>query len=243
MKKILMVAAAVCVVAMGAEASRWRPATQQERAFFGATHVADLTYADFASTNLATAETISNVYAIAAGSVVECVVAVLDTAWQAGASTTSDVTLAVGDPDDADYFLTAMQVAEDDTEVLRKWGRAVDDTPSTETFLKTLANTYFEFLTNVTITLQTTTLTNLTGATDVHFEAADLLVVTNATLTQATRPGIGTNVTTSGSGVTSGSFGRKYYSAASKLYFTLTPDPDAPADFTAGAMRLFFRVY
>lgn len=104
-------------------ASSFRPLPEQERANIGATHVATVTYADLTETNTNTAQTLTNVFAVAAKEGVQLVAMQLVTAFDTGNTNyTGSVLVTVGDGTDTDLYLTSAELASDGTEVWLKYG-------------------------------------------------------------------------------------------------------------------------
>jgi hypothetical protein len=198
-----------------AQAASFHPLTEQERANLGATHVATFTYADFTETTTNTAQTFTNVFAVAAKEGVELVAMQLATAFDTGNTNyTGSVLVEVGDGADADLYLTSTELASDGTEVFLKFGRSVQAATSV-------------ISTNVTgLTLQTVTLdgTNATA-----------LVVTNVVAT--------TEAQTRLSALTDDSTGRKVYTADDKIEFVFTPNAEeALSANTSGEVKFYFKV-
>ena len=126
MRKIL--AGLVAVLVAGPALAGFRPALTEERARYGATHVATLSHSDLTNATAATAQTVP-LFKVSAKQGVELVAVLLDDAYDAGAST-SALTVAIGDGNDPDRFLTATQVAGDDTEVFLAYGRQSSEAAS-----------------------------------------------------------------------------------------------------------------
>jgi len=123
---VMVLMMAIMLVARLAPASSLHPLTEQERANIGATHVATITYADFTETATNTAQTLTNVFTVAAKEGVQLVAMQLQTAFDTGNTNyTGSVLVEVGDGTDADLYLTSTELASDGTEVWLKHGRSV----------------------------------------------------------------------------------------------------------------------
>ena len=126
MKKFVafvMVAVLVLAGVMPAAAVQLVPLSVPEMAAKDATHVATVEWSDFTEDTANTAETFN--LAIPAGTAVELVAMVLDTAFNASVGDTNhtgSVLLEVGDGSDADLFLTSTELNADGTEVFIKLG-------------------------------------------------------------------------------------------------------------------------
>ena len=124
MKKLgLMVA--ILAVASLTMAATFRPLPEQEQAYIGATHVATIGYADLTDTNVNTAQTLTNVFAVEAKQGVQLVAMQLITAFNAGNNATGSVAVIVGDGTDTDLYLTSTELNSNLTEVWLKYGRSV----------------------------------------------------------------------------------------------------------------------
>ena len=143
---------------------------------------------------------------------------------------TGSVLLTVGDTDDDDRFLTSTELASDGTEVFLKFGRSEAQAPTLS--LQRLTPT--QLVTNGVIAITYTNIvisdvTNVAvgGITWTAQAIATPPIVTNASAT-AVQPVVG----------------QQLYTAAKSITCTFTPNADeALADNTAGAVRLYFRVY
>lgn len=223
--KTLMVLAMVLVMAGFVSAASFRPLPEQEQAHIGATHVATITHADLTETNVDTAQTLTNVFVVAAKQGVQLVAMQLITAFDAGNNATGSVCVTVGDGTDTDLYLTSTELNSNLTEVWLKFGRSVQaETSGSLIYAKTNAPT-------VTLTLQTVSLTDTNGVT--------ALCVTNvtgtATLTACTNTVL--------SALTDDSTGRKVYTAADTVDFVFTPNSaNALSENTAGEVRFYFKV-
>lgn len=96
-----------------------RTLSVQEQAKTGANIAFDVKYSDFSTTATNTAETLT--FDVAAGQGFYVVYAKVKTEF-VGAAGTDSLTLIVGDGDDADQFLTSMEMATESTEVSGKFG-------------------------------------------------------------------------------------------------------------------------
>lgn len=167
-KTIMAVALMVALVAGLATAAgvEFRPLTVPEAAIKGATHVATVTHTNLTETTDNTAQTLA-LFSVVPSNKVELIYAELVTPFTWSLSNDfNTVTMTVGDGTDADRYLESMELNSNGTEIFKKQGRGPISTP--------------------TLTLLRTTLTNLTDATSTHNASADVLAVTNATVTIAT---------------------------------------------------------
>jgi hypothetical protein len=178
MKKLFigMVLAVVAVQVAGAYV--WRPLGVPEMARWGATHVLEVSYADFAgttATNTAKAITI----ALPAKTAAEFRAIILDAAFDTGNTNfTGSVALKVGDGSTTDLYLTTTELASDGTEVFVKFAPVVSAaapalTPTTAQliFVQELAEATAEELTVVTAVADATAadvvyVSSLEAATD-----------------------------------------------------------------------------
>lgn len=166
MKNRLLIAGVIALgLATIGQAASLRPLLEQERAAMGATHVASVTYADFAAiTDTNTALVITNLIA-SANMGVELVAMRLVTAFDtANTNFTGSLAVTVGDGSDADLYLASTELASDGTEVRVAYGRQDADTITS------------------TVTKQTVTLTDTNAVTAV--------VVTNATVASTGTVGV-----------------------------------------------------
>jgi len=124
-KQMLMVTVFMGLVAVGAYAGGGLyvlPLNDQGPK--GATHVVKITQADLTEAVSNTAQTITTLFPVAAKQGVECIAAVLKTAFvDSTEAALASVTLTVGDGTDADLFLTSMELDSYGTEVFLKYGR------------------------------------------------------------------------------------------------------------------------
>lgn len=143
MKKLMSVMGVLLALVAMSWGADVRLLSLNEGAPKGATHCVKITHADLTATGTnGTAQTITNLFAVAAKQGVECVAAVLKTPFTY--STTnglSSVTLEVGDGTDADLFLKSMELCSHGTEVFLKYGRGDEISPTVAT--ATLTNVIY----------------------------------------------------------------------------------------------------
>ena len=128
MKRILSAIAVLAALVLAADTgwgASFRPLPEQEQAYIGATHVATIGYADLTDTNVNTAQTLTNVFAVEAKQGVQLVAMQLITAFNAGNNATGSVAVIVGDGTDTDLYLTSTELNSNLTEVWLKYGRSV----------------------------------------------------------------------------------------------------------------------
>ena len=158
MKRILkigfMVMAALVLATAPGWAASYHPVLEQERAFIGATHVATITSTDLTETNVNTAQTISNLFNVAAKQRVELIGMELVTAFNAGNNATGSVLVTVGDgAAGTDFYLDSTELDSNKTEVWSKFGRAYQGiTTATSLNGTNVATTTKSATTNVTTT-------------------------------------------------------------------------------------------
>lgn len=254
MKKFMAVVAVVGWLAQAAGAVTVWPATEQERAAYGATWVIEFTYGDLTTTETNTAQTFTNVFPLVAKMGVECRAAVLATAFDSGNTNyTTSLALKVGDSSDDDLFLSSTELASDGTEVYLKYGQAVSagSAYATNWSLQTKA------VTNLTLT--TTVVTNWTALTatlnymDTNTNPATTTIVTGMVATAVTvvngATAAAVNAVTGGvatalSVLTGSVAGQKLYTSDDYLKFTFTPNEEEATDeFTSGKVRVYMNVW
>jgi hypothetical protein len=237
MKRGVLTVLAVLVAGTVALGSTLRPALEQEKAEWGATHVATITYADFTTTNLATAVDLTNVVVGAAGELWEFRGMLLRTAFDAQSTTTSSVSLYVGDGSTSNFYMEATEIAADGTEVFTAGPRASAGA---------LTQTTGTVVTNCPLTA-TQTITYVTGFTPTFgsFDGTNavLSITTNTStlvITNATTALTGTFLKTDTLATTT--YGWKYFSAAGSVYITFCPGAqNCMDDFTSGEVDLLWR--
>lgn len=112
MRKIITVVGVVLVagLALGAQL---RPATLQESSLYGATHVVSIKGADLTDTNLNTAQVISNVFTVAAGTRLTALFVRVATPFDSGATTNAThLYLNVGDASNSTRYVSSMELAK-----------------------------------------------------------------------------------------------------------------------------------
>lgn len=158
--KFLSMIAAACVaaVAFTANAADVGPLFTDEAAGWDANLMVRIDHTDLTETTTNTAQSITNLVPIAAGSSLQLVAMVLEQDFDTGNTNyTGSTLLEVGDGSDADFFLTSTELASDGTEVDLKLGRLAGG--------------------SVALSFQTASVTNWTSVTNVY------TVVTNGTAT------------------------------------------------------------
>lgn len=225
----MLLVAAMLAWVMPAMAVDWMALSIPEMAAHkGATHCAVIKYKDFtAYTSTNTAAVITN--NISAKQGVEFVELLLDQAFDTGNTNfTGQVSLKIGDGSDDDLFLTATELASDGTEVWVKY-----PPPDGATIVSTLTRQALNAVTNVAA--QQITLTYLDATTN----SATAVVCTNVAQTVAS---FLTNATVA-STATIGELGRKLYTSAGYIVYTITPNAEESlSENTSGEVRLYFRV-
>ena len=196
--KVLGMALMVSVGAVLATGAEYRPLPEQTKAALGASHVLILKSSDLTNSVVSGIDTYTGV-SIPAKHGVECVAAVLKTAFSDGSTNITSATVQVGDGTDADLFLNAMEVESTATEEFFKWGNQSFNSASTSITAFTNATVAITpqapgaQTPTITVTAQrpgaqtpTITVTKETGA--VTASGANNLVTPTATVT-AQRPG------------------------------------------------------
>jgi hypothetical protein len=104
-------------------ADAWlRPLTEQERAFYGATHEVALTFEDLTETTTNTAEVVS--FAVASNTAVQGVLLKVDEAFVGPTNNHYTLSLEVGDAGDTDRYFTATELSSVATNAWIKWPRS-----------------------------------------------------------------------------------------------------------------------
>ena len=141
-------------------AASLRPLTEQERAFYGATHEVEFTYADLTETDTNTAQQLTfNVYSNTA---IRGVCLVVDEAFVGPTNNHFTLSLTVGDQADVDRYFDATELSSAATNVWVKWPRTVWNTGDTNDV--TLAYGEYVFTTTSTTGLQFTVTPNAEDA-------------------------------------------------------------------------------
>jgi hypothetical protein len=141
-------------------AASLRPLTEQERAFYGATHEVEFTYADLTETNTNTAQQLTfNVYSNTA---VRGVCLVVDEAFVGPTNNHFTLSLTVGDEGDTDRYFDATELSSAATNVWVKWPRSTWNTGQSTNV--TLAYGEYVFTTTSTTGLQFTVTPNAENA-------------------------------------------------------------------------------
>jgi hypothetical protein len=238
LKTKVMVLAALVVAAGVASGASVRTLTVQERALWGADTAVTITHADLTTTNVNTAQTLTNVLDVSANHYWQCVAMQLTTAFTVGTTNYTDALgLTVGDGTSASLFLDSTELASDGTEVFLKAGRKHEGA---------LSQTTMTVVTNCPLTA-TQSVTYVTGFTPTFAAFDGTNVVIGITTNTATM--VVTNATTAltGTGLASSTlattlYGSKQYTAADTIDFTFTPDANqAVSQFTAGEVIIYFR--
>lgn len=180
MKKMIgmVIGLALAALAVTATAStNVYPATEQERAFYGATHVLALDFNDLAG-QTTTNRAFTNDVSVKAGSYVEFVTAKLFVPFDTGNTNyTGSVAVKVGDTTDDDYYLTSTEWASDGTEVFAALARQ-----SGVTYVTTnLVTTIYDFYSNAVqvVTGQVSTAVGTTASYgSKYYSAAGTLRIT-----------------------------------------------------------------
>lgn len=250
----------VALASFTASGATVNPCTEQERAYWGgATHVVNINYSDLTETTTNTAQTLTNVFAIASNKSVTCVAMVLDKAFTVGTDTnyTGSTLLEIGDGTDADLYLTSTELNVDNGPTYVKIGRAsaytLDIVTPTITYMPSnthsVSRTTITTRTNAatiekgTIVYTNATTNTITCVTNVIFTWSDsgvYGVITNFTSTATALTFYPmTNATLTGS-----TYGVKTYSANDYIDFKFTPNTEESlSQLTAGSLRIYFRVH
>jgi hypothetical protein len=192
-----------------------------DAARYGATHWVQVEYSDFTEDTTNTAETFT--LAVPAKSFVEIVGARLLVPFDtANTNYTGSLAMQVGDEADADKFLASMELASDGSEVFGKYGRD----------LLAMTQTTGLFATN--LVLQTVA-GYVGGVAVTNAAGVALSFVTNATI--QTTSGLATST------IGSSGLGRVFYSGATNVVFTFTPNAEEALDSnTVGHVEVFLRI-
>lgn len=262
-RKLWMMTFVACVLALStsAWATALRPLDTSAAAWYGATHVVEITDEDLTETSTNTAQTITNLFTVASNSTVELVAMELVEAFSDDATNAfNSVAVTVGDGDDTDLFLQSTEVSLYGTMVWIKPGRVWQGTNTVVAAVTGVTSTAGAFMFNMTtttvafctnLTLITTTLTNMAEHTA---GIADVVVVTNITvlqsdavtgLTQTKSNALKTVTAATADVAQSGAaYGPKTYTAHDTVDFIFTPVATyALSALDNGKVRFYFRVY
>jgi len=233
----------VLVLAFGVRAATVQPLMVAERTRWDATHMVTITHADLTESTTNTAQTLGSLLSVAAKEGVELMAMQLVTPFTY--STTNgfnSVTVTVGDGSDADLYLTSTELCSHGTEVYLKFGRLPIDTATTVNAVTGVTDNTSAFMTGVTATMATNTITYLNTSTN----AATNTIVYVSAVTPATA-----NAVTSTTAATSALMAseattdtRKLYTSADYVDFVFTPSPAAYSlsQLDAGEVRFYFRI-
>ena len=151
----LMIVGLVACIAGVADGAKFRPLGTGGRAMFDATHFVEITHADLTTTTTNTAQTLTNVMAVASNSAVALVAMVLDTAFSDtdAPGTNVDLWVHVGDGTDADLYMDRAQINRHaDPPTYVRYGRSCIDTQNLFAAVSNVADTAATITTNVTFT-------------------------------------------------------------------------------------------
>jgi hypothetical protein len=232
------------------------PLTEQEKADTGANYMVKITHADLTEASTNTAQTITNVLAVAAKQGVELVAMVLKTPFTDDATNAfASVALTVGDGTDTDLYLDSTELNSYGAEVYLKYGRTGFNGAATLAFVTNVADTTGAFVTNVTdttgtfmtnVTLTTATLIYDSGA--YTQEVVTGVTVLTADAVTATTAGTGDAVTattaSTSSGLVATGVGRKLYTSSDTVDFIFTPSASyGLSALDNGEVWLYFHIW
>ena len=237
--KAILVVAAMAVMAVQVRAQSIYPLPAETKADIGANYLAVIKYSDLsASTSTNTALVLSN-FTVAAKTQVEVVLAKLVTAFDTGNTNfTGSCALTVGDGTDADLYLTSTELAGDGTEVWLKGGRSSWQTQTSLNAVTNVAPLYMTLTNEVALYMTLTNLTTGDAVTNVYQMATGSVSSVFTVCTNVSQ------VTAAVAASLAQSEGRKVYTAADTIDFTLTPNAnEALSANTNGELWVYLRLH
>jgi hypothetical protein len=244
-----------------AGATSIHPLDVNQAAYYGATHMLEITAADLTTAATNTAQTITNVFYVASNSTVALVAMELVEEFSDDATNAfNSVTVSVGDGTDTDLYLQTTELAKYGSTVWIKPGRMWEATNTTVACITGLTSVSSSFLAGLTtnlvaymtnMTLYTTTLTGMAehvgiGTTDVTVVTQVVALAANgmSSIVQVKSNGVVTITTATSDAAQSGSaYGPKTYTADDTVDFVFTPVATyGLAALDNGKVRFYFRV-
>jgi hypothetical protein len=228
---------AMVLAAVSVRAAEFGPVSVNEAAFWGATHVAEITEADFSGiTATNTAYVFSNLVTAVSNTAVEfrgfkLVDAFDTTVTNLWGTWPGSVTMKVGDAADDDFYITSTELAAETGPVWTSWPR--EALPVIALTTSTFTNVSCSFVTITNLAYESATFTN------VYWSGASTGMVVGIL-------GATTQVISFTSAATSPSitqWGRKYYTTNAWMRVTFTPNAaESLAAQTKGKVKLYWKM-